>query len=46
MHVSFFVECYLLDEKLYHYCILHYALDFKYGDHSLFTGVSVTNYAN
>ena len=28
------------------YIILHYALDFKYGDHSLFTGVSVTNYAN
>ena len=29
--------------------ILHnisYALDFKYGDHSLFTGVFVTNYAN
>ena len=26
------------------YIILHYALDFKYGDHSLFTGVSVTIY--
>ena len=43
MHVSFFVECYLLHEN---YIILHYALDFKYGDHSLFIGVSVTNYAN
>ena len=31
------------------YIILHYTLDFKYGDHSLyslFTGVFVTNYAN
>ena len=28
------------------YIILHYALDFKYGDHSLFTGVFVTNYTN
>ena len=39
MHVSFIVE----SEKLYYIAL---SLDFKYGDHSLFTGVSVTNYAN
>ena len=43
VHVSFFVEsiCFMKN-----YIILHYALDSKYGDHSLFTGVFVTNYAN
>ena len=31
---------------LKNYIILHYVVDFKYGDQSSFTGVFVTNYAN